>query len=40
MYYEALKFNRRYLGFAKAMEDMIGLSVGANRVAISYYNCG
>jgi len=40
MYGEALKFNRRFLGFAKAMEDSIGMSLGANRVAVSYYNCG
>lgn len=40
MFSEALKFHRRYLGFAKAIEDMIGMGLGANRVAISYYNCG
>jgi len=36
----ALKFYRRYLGFAKAMEDKIGMALGANRVAVNYYNHG
>lgn len=36
----ALKFYRRYLGFAKAMEDKIGMTLGANRVAVNYYNSG
>ena len=40
MFEFALKFYRRYLGFAKDMEDVIGMSLGANRVAISYFNCG
>ena len=35
-----MKFYKRYLGFAKAMEDVVGMGLGANRVAISYYNCG
>ena len=39
MYSEALKFHRRFLGLAKSMEDYVGMSLGANRVAISYYNC-
>ncbi len=36
---QALKFYKRFLGFAKIMEDKIGMSVGANRVGISYFNC-
>ena len=36
----ALKFYRRYLGFAKAMEDKIGMTLGANRVAVNYYYHG
>jgi hypothetical protein len=39
MYREALKFNKRFIGLAKAMEDYIGMNVGANRMGISYYNC-
>lgn len=30
----AVKFYRRYLGFAKTMEDKIGMALGANRVAV------
>jgi hypothetical protein len=33
----ALKFYRRYLGFAKGMEDKIGMALGANRVGINYF---
>lgn len=40
LFKESLKFFRRFLGFAKAMEDRIGMSLGANRVAIAYFNCG
>ena len=36
-YVSALKFYRRYLGFAKGMEDKIGMALGANRVAINYF---
>lgn len=36
-YQSALKFYRRYLGFAKGMEDKIGMALGANRVAINYF---
>ncbi len=36
-YVAALKFYRRYLGFAKGMEDRIGMALGANRVAINFY---
>jgi hypothetical protein len=39
-YHSALKFYKRFLGFAKAMEDKIGMSLGANRVAINYYYQG
>lgn len=39
MYKGALKFYRRFLGFAKVMEDRVGMSVGANRVGIAHYNC-
>ena len=39
-YQASLKFYRRFLGFAKAMEDKIGMSLGANRVGISYFHCG
>lgn len=36
-YSSALKFYRRFLGFAKAMEDRIGMALGANRVGINYF---
>ena len=39
LYKESLKFFRRFLGLAKAMEDKIGMCLGANRVAIAYFNC-
>lgn len=37
---ESLKFFRRFLGFAKSMQDKIGMGLGANRVANAYFNCG
>jgi hypothetical protein len=33
----AVKFYKRFLGFAKAMEDKIGMSLGANRVAVNLF---
>lgn len=31
----AAKFYKRFLGFAKTMEDKIGMALGSNRVALS-----
>lgn len=36
----AAKFYKRFLGFAKTMEDKIGMALGANRVALSEYYRG
>lgn len=36
---QALKFSRKFLGFAKMMEDRIGMCLGANRVGINYFEC-
>lgn len=33
----AVKFYKRFLGFAKAMEDKIGMALGANRVAVNLF---
>jgi tetratricopeptide (TPR) repeat protein len=34
------KFYKRFLGFAKTMEDKIGMALGSNRVALSEYYRG
>ena len=39
-YQSAVKFYKRFLGFAKAMEDKIGMSLGANRVAVNLFYSG
>lgn len=36
----AVKFYRRFLGFAKTMEDKIGMALGSNRIAVNEYNRG
>ena len=36
-YHSAVRFYKRFLGFAKAMEDKIGMSLGANRVAVNLF---
>ena len=36
-HHSAVKFYKRYLGFAKALEDKIGMALGANRVAVNLY---
>ncbi len=36
-YRSAVRFYKRFLGFAKAMEDKIGMALGANRVAVNLF---
>ena len=36
----AIRFYKRFLGFAKAMEDKIGMALGANRVAVNLFYKG
>ncbi len=36
-HHSAVRFYKRFLGFAKAMEDKIGMALGANRVAVNLY---
>jgi hypothetical protein len=36
----AVKFYKRFLGFAKAMEDKIGMALGSNRVAVNLFYAG
>ena len=36
-YHSAVRFYKRYLGFAKSMEDKIGMALGANRVAVNLF---
>jgi len=35
-----VKFYKKYVACAKLMEDKIGMALGANRVAINFYNNG
>lgn len=37
-YNESVKFYKKYVACAKLMEDKIGMALGANRVAINYFN--
>lgn len=39
-YRSAVRFYKRFLGFAKAMEDKIGMALGANRVAVNLFYQG
>ena len=36
-HHKAVRFYKRYLGFAKAMQDKIGMALGANRVAVNLF---
>jgi len=36
-YHKAVRFYKRFLGFSKAMEDKIGMALGANRVAVNLF---
>ena len=36
-YQKAVRFYKRFLGFSKAMEDKIGMALGANRVAVNLF---
>ena len=36
-HHKAIRFYKRFLGFAKAMEDKIGMALGANRVAVNLF---
>lgn len=37
-YPEAIKFYKKFYACAKMMEDKIGLALGANRIAVNYFN--
>lgn len=39
-YKEAVKFYKKYFTCARMMEDKIGLALGANRIAVNYFNNG
>ncbi|KAL4494443.1 hypothetical protein ABPG72_019853 [Tetrahymena utriculariae] len=39
-YNEAIKFYKQFFTCAKMMEDKIGLALGANRIAVNYFNIG
>lgn len=39
-HHSAVKFYKRFLGFAKAMEDKIGMALGSNRVAVNLFYAG
>lgn len=39
-YHSAVRFYKRFLGFAKAMEDKIGMALWANRVAVNLFYGG
>lgn len=40
MYTTAIKFYKRFVGYAKRLEDKIGIALGANRLGICEYNRG
>lgn len=37
---EAIKFYKKFFTCARMMEDKIGLALGANRIAVNYFNSG
>lgn len=39
-YKDAVKFYKKYFTCARMMEDKIGLALGANRIAVNYFNNG
>ena len=37
-YKEAIKFYKKFFTCASMMEDKIGLALGANRIAVNFFN--